>query len=276
MTDAVLHRTFAGAPAVSRIARLAALLKRALDRAMIAHRTRHELDALPDDLLRDIGVNRGEVPFIAGALASGRGDPTRDALDRVNWAVAQRRTAAPLLARVVLRRTLVAVIAVLALVIASRAVVAQNAQVERGKYLVTFGGCHDCHTPGYFFGKPDMARFLGGSEVGFEIPGLGVFHGPNLTPDSETGLGKWSIEEIVAAVTMGRRPDGRMLAPIMPWHAFANLTGDDARAIAAFLKSLPPVRNKVPGPFGPSEKPTSFVMKIVPPEGRATGGSAPK
>jgi hypothetical protein len=44
-------------------------------------------------------------------------------------------------------------------------------------------GCNDCHTPGYFFGKPDMARFLGGSEVGFEIPGLGVFHGPNLTPD---------------------------------------------------------------------------------------------
>jgi mono/diheme cytochrome c family protein len=53
------------------------------------------------------------------------------------------------------------------------------AQVERGKYLVTLGGCTDCHTPGYFFGKPDAARYLGGSEVGFEIPGLGVFHGPN-------------------------------------------------------------------------------------------------
>ena len=50
--------------------------------------------------------------------------------------------------------------------------------VERGKYLVAFGGCNDCHTPGYFFGKPDMARYLGGSEVRFEIR-LGVFHGPN-------------------------------------------------------------------------------------------------
>ncbi len=65
---------------------------------------------------------------------------------------------------------------------------AQDAQIKRGQYLVTLGGCNDCHTPGYFFGKPDMQRFLGGSEVGFEIPGLGVFHGPNLTPDPETGL----------------------------------------------------------------------------------------
>ena len=70
---------------------------------------------------------------------------------------------------------------------------AQQSQVERGKYLVMLGSCTDCHTPGYFFGKPDMARYLGGSEVGFEIPGLGVFHGPNLTPDSETGLGNWTI-----------------------------------------------------------------------------------
>src|ERR1700750_3425981 len=53
-------------------------------------------------------------------------------------------------------------------------------QVARGRYLANLGGCNDCHTPGYFFGKPDMARFLGGSEVGFEIPGLGVFHGPTL------------------------------------------------------------------------------------------------
>jgi len=65
----------------------------------------------------------------------------------------------------------------------------------------------------------------------------------------------------------GVRPDGRVLAPIMPWRALANLTKADALAIAAYLKSLPPVSNKVPGPFGPTEKPTSFVMKIVAPEG---------
>jgi len=55
----------------------------------------------------------------------------------------------------------------------------------------------------------------------------------------------------------------------MPAPAFAKLTKSDARAIATFLKSLPPVNNKVPGPFGPNEKPTSFVMKVVPPDGAA-------
>ena len=151
---------------------------------------------------------------------------------------------------------------------------AQTAQVKRGEYLVTLGGCNDCHTPGYFFGKPDMARFLGGSEVGFAIPGLGVFHGPNLSPDVDTGLGTWSADEIVAAITKGRRPDGRILAPVMPWHAFASLTRQDAYAIVAFLKNLPPIKNKVPGPFGPNEDPTSFVMKVVPPQIVTTGGSA--
>jgi hypothetical protein len=121
-----------------------------------------------------------------------------------------------------------------------------------------------------------MARFLGGSEVGFELPGRGVFHGPNLTPDPETGLGTWSLDQIADAITKGRRPDGRELAPIMPWHAFAKLTAQDVRAIAAYLKSLPPVKNKVPGPFGPNEQPTSFVMKIVPPQPAATEGAAPK
>jgi mono/diheme cytochrome c family protein len=70
-------------------------------------------------------------------------------------------------------------------------------QVARGKYLASFGGCMDCHTPGYFFGKPDMARHLAGSEVGFEVPGLGIFHGPNLTPDKETGLGGWTDQQIM-------------------------------------------------------------------------------
>jgi mono/diheme cytochrome c family protein len=145
---------------------------------------------------------------------------------------------------------------------------AADPQIERGKYLASFGGCMDCHTRGYFFGKPDMANYLAGSEVGFEIPGLGVFHGPNLTPDKETGLGNWTKEQIVKAMQEGVRPDGRMLAPIMPWRALANLTKEDALAIAAYLQSLPPVRNKVPGPFGPTEKPTSFVMKIAAPEAK--------
>lgn len=142
---------------------------------------------------------------------------------------------------------------------------ASEKQVERGKYLVTIAGCNDCHTPGALRGMPDFKHALSGSEVGFELPKLGVFYGPNLTPDKATGLGNWTAKQIVTAFTTGKTPQGRELAPIMPWRALSHLSRRDAYAIAAYLKSLPPVSNKVPGPFGPNEKPTSFVMKVVPP-----------
>ena len=76
---------------------------------------------------------------------------------------------------------------------------ADDAQIARGKYLVSIAGCSDCHTPGGMLGDPDMKRYLGGSDVGFSIPGQGVFVGQNLTPDTETGLGKWTADQIVTA-----------------------------------------------------------------------------
>jgi mono/diheme cytochrome c family protein len=141
---------------------------------------------------------------------------------------------------------------------------AADAQVERGKYLVEISGCSDCHTPGSFLGHPDMTRFLGGSDVGFALPGAGVFVGPNLTSDKETGLGGWTAPQIVAAITTGTLPDGRILAPVMPWRDLSHLTKSDALAIAAYLKSLPPVSHKVAGPFGPTETPSVFVMSVLP------------
>jgi len=136
--------------------------------------------------------------------------------------------------------------------------------IERGKYLVIVGGCSDCHTPGTFLGKPDMTRFLGGSDVGFAIPGVGVFPGRNLTPDKETGIGAWTDEQIIKAMTTGERPDGRMLVPIMPWPALSQLTAADANAIVAYLRSIKPVSNAVPGPFGPNDTPSVLVFTIVP------------
>lgn len=141
---------------------------------------------------------------------------------------------------------------------------AQDALVDRGKYLVTLGGCTDCHTPGHLLGKPDMTHFLGGSDVGFSIPGLGVFVGRNLTPDQETGIGSWTREQIANVLTTGVRPDGRVLAPVMPYVAYAQMTREDALAIAAYLQSLPPVKREVPGPFGPSDKVSIFVMDVLP------------
>ncbi len=151
------------------------------------------------------------------------------------------------------------------LAIAAQPALAADDAVARGKYLVAVGGCTDCHTAGSLMGQPDMAHFLGGSNVGFSIPGLGVFVGPNLTSDKETGLGGWTDEQVVTAITTGVRPDGRKLAPSMPYMNLAALTHDDALAIVAYLKSLPPVKNKVPGPFGASEKVSVFVMDVLPP-----------
>jgi mono/diheme cytochrome c family protein len=143
---------------------------------------------------------------------------------------------------------------------------ADQAPIAQGKYLVTIAGCNDCHTPGYFLGKPDFSRTLAGSDVGFTIPGLGAFVGRNLTPDKETGLGNWTDDQIISAFTAGIRPDGRRLAPIMPWQGLSHLTSDDAHAIVAYLRSLPPVKNAVPGPFGPKDIPSTLVFTIVPGE----------
>src|SRR5262245_38887364 len=102
-------------------------------------------------------------------------------------------------------------------------------------------------------------RGLGGSR-----PGL--FVAPNLTPDKVTGLGNWTKDQIATAIQTGVRPDGRLLAPIMPWRAYAGLTKSDVRAIVEYLSSLPAISHKVPGPFGLDEKPAIFRMTILPPE----------
>jgi len=135
----------------------------------------------------------------------------------------------------------------------------------RGAYLTAIMDCRGCHTPGALIGKPDESRALAGSDIGFAVPELGVFYPPNLTPDRETGLGGWSAAEIARAITTGVRPDGRILAPVMPWHAYASLTPEDALAIGAYLAALPPVRNATPPLTGPSETPPAPYWTIVTP-----------
>lgn len=107
---------------------------------------------------------------------------------------------------------------------------------------------------------------MGGSEVRFQIPGLGLFYPPNLTPDPETGLGPWSEANIITAVRTGVRSDARQLVPIMPYHSYSKLTDWDAKALAGYLKSLKPVRNQVPGPVGANEKPSAPYLTVVMPQ----------
>jgi len=141
---------------------------------------------------------------------------------------------------------------------------ADEAQVARGRYLVIIAGCSDCHTPGALIGTPDMKRYLGGSDIGFSIPGQGVFVGQNLTPDKETGLGSWTAEQIVTAMRQGKTPEGRQLSGVMPYTALSHLTDEDAFAIAAFLQSLPPVNNKVQNYRSGETVPIS-VSAVLPP-----------
>lgn len=128
----------------------------------------------------------------------------------------------------------------------------QAAQIARGAYLARIMDCGGCHTPRDATGAPVETAYLSGATVGFEIPGMATFWPSNLTRDP-TGLAGWSQDEIVTAIRTGLRPDGRILSPVMPWPSFAAMTDEDAKALAAFLLSLPGIENKVPDPLPPGE-----------------------
>lgn len=155
-----------------------------------------------------------------------------------------------------------ATVAAIAVPLALWAATAHAAE-DRGEYLARIMDCGGCHTPGTMMGKPDAARYLAGGDVGFEIPGLGVFYPPNLTSD-ETGLAAWSEADIVKAVRTGETPDGRILAPIMPYHAYSALTDEDAAQLARYLKSLAPIVNDVPDPVGKGKPPLPYLSLVVP------------
>jgi cytochrome c553 len=154
------------------------------------------------------------------------------------------------------------------------------AQVARGAYLVSIMGCNDCHTPWKMGPKgpePDKSRALTGHPSDLVMPpppklpegpwswvaGItntafagpwGVSFAANLTPDPETGLGRWTPEMFIATMKTGRHEGkGRPVLPPMPWFVVQNLTDDDIRALFAYLQSLPPVRNRVPDPVDPPE-----------------------
>ena len=127
--------------------------------------------------------------------------------------------------------------------------VATQAQspVERGKYLVdTVMTCHNCHTPMGPNG-PQFDKALSGG-LRFNEPPFDVT-APNITPDPDTGIGKWSDAEIKAALQKGLKPNGARMAEVMPSGFYEILAPGDLDAIVAYLRSIPPVKNKVPDPI---------------------------
>jgi mono/diheme cytochrome c family protein len=110
-------------------------------------------------------------------------------------------------------------------------------QVERGHYLAVVGDCAACHT------LPGSNHALAGGRP-IETP-FGMLLAPNITPDPQTGIGAWTDQEFVNALTKGTGRHGKRLYPAMPYTYYTKLTRDDALAIRAYLTSIPAVHNPV-------------------------------
>jgi len=149
----------------------------------------------------------------------------------------------------------------------------ESAAIKRGAYLVHFGGCADCHTPLKigpkgpekdmslsFAGHPEKFRpsaspklsegdwnWAGATSMTAFVGPWGVSYSANLTPDPETGIGKWSADDFIKAMRTGKHAGvGRPIMPPMPWQGLGQLKDGDLRAIYAYLKAQPAIRNQVP------------------------------
>jgi mono/diheme cytochrome c family protein len=138
--------------------------------------------------------------------------------------------------------------------------------VARGKYLVDTHLCAVCHSPLDQDGKIMPGMALAGGQLIRVLP-FGDYPTGNLTSDKETGLGAWSDDQITRATTMGVMPNGVRLPPFpMDWPAFSAMTPDDLHAMVAYLRTVPPVSNKVPlitRPFLPTYLWGKFKMLIL-------------
>jgi mono/diheme cytochrome c family protein len=150
--------------------------------------------------------------------------------------------------------------------------------VGGGRYLVTVMGCNDCHTP-YKMGKngpePDMTRMLSGHPENLKMPpppklempwGMvgsatntawagpwGVSYTANLTPDQNTGIGIWTEDMFIRSMRTGKHMgSSRTVLPPMPWPWYGKLRDQELKAIFAYLKSIPPIHNRVPDPTPPT------------------------
>lgn len=152
-------------------------------------------------------------------------------------------------------------------------------KAARGKYIVNTAGCHDCHTPfkpTAHGAEPDMTRMLSGHPQDLKMPPApklpegpwlivgaatntawsgpwGVSFTANLTPDADTGLGQWTLQDFMNTIRTGRHMGrGREILPPMPIPVYNNLTDADLEAVFAYLRTIPPIRNKVPEPWAPT------------------------
>lgn len=139
-------------------------------------------------------------------------------------------------------------------------------RLQRGKYIFeTLGSCEDCHS------QRDPARFSGPivpgtTGRGFEWPaelGLpGKVVSPNITPDSETGIGLWTDGEILRAIREGVSKDGRALFPFMPYQQFRSMSDEDAYSVVAYMRRMQPIKSKMS--VTELDFPVKYMVKFAP------------
>ena len=153
--------------------------------------------------------------------------------------------------------------------------------VAGGRYLVTVVGCNDCHTPmkmGKTGPEPDMTRMLSGHPEGMKLPPppkleepwqmvgtntltawagpWGISYAMNLTPDANTGIGIWTEDMFIKSMRSGKHMGtSRTVLPPMPWPWYGKMRDEELKAIFAYLKSIPPIKNRVPDPTPPGVAP---------------------
>jgi cytochrome c5/cytochrome c553 len=109
--------------------------------------------------------------------------------------------------------------------------------VKRGEYLAKAGDCVACHSNTPVKGAP----FGGGLPI---TTSFGTIYSPNITPDKDTGIGGWTLEQFSKAMRDGVSPEGQFYYPAFPYYYFNSLSDDDIKALKAYFDSIPPVRQK--------------------------------
>lgn len=135
------------------------------------------------------------------------------------------------------RKAAVTASAAAALLLATPADATKPDLIARGAYLAGAADCVTCHTDSAHGGRP----YAGGRAIATPF---GTFYSPNITPDPDTGVGRWSETQFLRALRDGVRADGANLFPVFPYTSFTRIVDADARAIWAYLSSLPPVRHR--------------------------------
>jgi mono/diheme cytochrome c family protein len=136
-------------------------------------------------------------------------------------------------------------------------------RLQRGSYLVNqVMACPACHTTratGNVLVDPERTdAYLGGGNS-YVSHSLGTLWIPNLTPDAETGIGAWKDDEVMRALRDGVSRDGHFLIPLMPYASFQHLADEDARAVVAYLRSIPPYKQ----PKVREDNKLGFMQKVL-------------